>query len=100
MSDGQADKRAREAGLTPEQRRQRERSASTRAQCSATKPREPAPTRLPATVKPLVSLDDPDMFAGEAMRAALTARDVTLIYRLYEGGVTSHYARHSEATST
>jgi transcriptional regulator with XRE-family HTH domain len=39
--------------------------------------------------KPLVTLDDPEVFAGEAMRAALDARDVTVVYRLlYEGGVT------------
>jgi transcriptional regulator with XRE-family HTH domain len=39
--------------------------------------------------KPLVTLDDPAMFAGKAMRAALAARDVTLIYWLLcQGGVT------------
>ncbi|MGH3814989.1 MAG: hypothetical protein ACRDUV_21515 [Pseudonocardiaceae bacterium] len=44
--------------------------------------------RPSVTDKPLVSLDDPAMFAGEAMRTALAARDVTLVYRLlYEGGV-------------
>jgi transcriptional regulator with XRE-family HTH domain len=38
--------------------------------------------------KPLVSLDDPELFAGEEMRAALVARDVTRIYRLlYQRGV-------------
>lgn len=84
VSDGHADKRPREAGLTPEQKRQRERSASTRTQRTATKPTEP-----PAMDKPLVTLDDPEVFAGEEMRAALDARDVTLIYRLlYQGGVT------------
>ena len=133
VSHGHADKRGRGAGLTPEQRRQRDsqagrhaqaglrarlerevdpdgtlspeerarrvqaaltelsaerstRSASARAQRKATKP--PAPTRPPATKKPLATLDDPETFAGEAMRTALAARDVTLIYRLlYQGGV-------------
>ncbi len=38
--------------------------------------------------KPLVTLDDPAMFAGEEMRAALVARDVTVVYRLlYQAGV-------------
>jgi transcriptional regulator with XRE-family HTH domain len=83
VSDGHADKRPREAGLTPEQERQRERSASTRAQRRATKPMEPS-----AVDKPLVTLDDPEVFAGEDMRAALVARDVTRIYRLlYQRGV-------------
>jgi transcriptional regulator with XRE-family HTH domain len=75
--------------LTPEQRRQQERSASARAQRKATKPTEPAPPRSPAAGKPLVTLDDPEVFAGEVMRAALDARDVTLVYRLlYQSGVT------------
>ncbi len=65
VSDGHADKRARGAGLTPE------------------------PARPPVTWQPPVTLDDPAMFAGEDMRAALAARDVTLIYRLlYQAGVT------------
>jgi transcriptional regulator with XRE-family HTH domain len=83
VSDGHADKRLRGAGLTPEQKRQRERLASARAQCKATKPTEP-----PVMDKPLVSLDDPELFEGEDMRAALVARDVTRIYRLlYRRGV-------------
>ncbi|MGH3901762.1 MAG: helix-turn-helix domain-containing protein [Pseudonocardiaceae bacterium] len=49
----------------------------------------PEPTRPPARRKPLVALDDPAMFEGEEMRAALAARDVTLIYRLLcQAGVT------------
>jgi transcriptional regulator with XRE-family HTH domain len=84
VSDGHADKWASGAGPTPKQGRQRERSASTRAQRKATKP-----AGLPATAKPQVSLDDPEVFAGEDMRAALFARDVTRIYRLlYQRGVT------------
>ncbi len=136
VSDGHADKRGRGAGLTPEQRRQRDsqagrhaqaelqarvarevdpegtlspderarrvqaaltefyaerskRSASVRAQRKATKPTKPAPIRPPAADKPLVALDDPAMFEGEEMRAALAARDVTLVYRLLsQRGVT------------
>jgi transcriptional regulator with XRE-family HTH domain len=83
VSDEHADKRLRGAGLTPEQERQRERLASARAQRKATKPTEP-----PVMDKPLVSLDDPELFEGEEMRAALVARDVTRIYRLlYRRGV-------------
>jgi transcriptional regulator with XRE-family HTH domain len=83
VSDGHADKRTREAGLTPEQRHQRECSVSTWSQRKVTQPTDP-----PATNKPLVSLDDPEVFAGEDMRAALVARDVTRIYRLlYRRGV-------------
>jgi len=97
VSDGHADKRPREAGLTPEQKRQRERSANTRAQRRATKPMEPS-----AADKPLVTLDDPEVFAGEEMRAALVARDVTRIYRLlYQRGVAQReIARRTEQSQS
>ncbi len=136
VSNGHVGKRGREAGLTPEQRRQRDsqagrhaqaelrarierevdpdgrlssgerarrvqaaltefyaqrskRSASVRAQRKATKPTEPVPTRPPGTEKPLTTLDDPAMFEDEKMRAALAARDITLVYRLLrQRGVT------------
>lgn len=136
VSDRHADKRGRWAGLTPEQRRQRDsqagrhaqaelrarieravdpdgtlspderarrvqaalsefyaerskRSASARAQRNATKPTQPAPIRPLVTEKPLLALDDPAMFEGAEMRAALAARDVTLVYRLLsQRGVT------------
>ncbi|MGH3801521.1 MAG: helix-turn-helix domain-containing protein, partial [Pseudonocardiaceae bacterium] len=65
------------------------RAASVRAQRKATMPTEPAPARPSAAEKPLGALDDPATFAGEEMRAALAARDVTLIYRLLrQRGVT------------
>ncbi|MGH4011070.1 MAG: helix-turn-helix domain-containing protein [Pseudonocardiaceae bacterium] len=60
MSDRHADKRGPAAGLTP--------------------------PRPPATEK---TLDDPAMFEGAEMQAALAARDVTLVYRLLsQRGVT------------
>ncbi len=136
MSDERADKRGPGAGLTPEQRRQRDsqagrhaqtglrarierevdpdgmlapderarrvraaltefyaerskRSATARAQRRPAKLTESTPTRSPATDKPVAALDDPAMFEGAEMRAALAARDVTLVYRLLrQRGVT------------
>ncbi len=74
-----------QAALTEFSAERSKRSASTRARGKA----EPAPARPSAAKKPLVTLDDdPAMFEGEVMRAALVARDVTLVYRLlYQAGV-------------
>jgi predicted XRE-type DNA-binding protein len=40
------------------------------------------PAGPPATGESLVTLDDPEMFADAEMRAALVARDITVVYRL------------------
>ncbi|MGH3365928.1 MAG: helix-turn-helix domain-containing protein, partial [Nocardioidaceae bacterium] len=64
-------------------------AVSDRAQRNATKTTTPAPIRPLATDKPLITLDDPAMFEDAEMRAALAARDVTLVYRLLgQRGVT------------
>jgi transcriptional regulator with XRE-family HTH domain len=78
-----------QAALTEFYAERSKRSASVRAQRSATKPTKPAPTRPLATDQPLAALDDPATFEGEEMRAALAARDVALVYRLLrQRGVT------------
>ncbi|MCA1670719.1 MAG: helix-turn-helix domain-containing protein, partial [Actinobacteria bacterium] len=85
------DERARrvQAALSDFYVERSKRSASARAQRNATKPTKAAPPRLAATEKPLVTLDDPAMFEGAEMGAALAARDVTLLYRLLcQAGVT------------
>jgi transcriptional regulator with XRE-family HTH domain len=78
VSEGPEGKQARKEDSTPQQRHPRDSQVG-----------RPAGPELPgARTKPLVALDDPGVFAGEGMRAALAARDVARIYRLLcEGGV-------------
>ncbi|MGH3755031.1 MAG: hypothetical protein ACRDRP_20505, partial [Pseudonocardiaceae bacterium] len=74
VGDGQAGRRA---GVTPGQRRQRDAT-----------PTGPVSGGASVVWQPLAVLDDPETFAGEVMRAALAARDVTVMYRLlYQAGV-------------
>ncbi|HKR52116.1 MAG TPA: helix-turn-helix transcriptional regulator, partial [Pseudonocardiaceae bacterium] len=60
------------------------------------------PVGSPAMGEPLVTLDDPEMFADEEMRAALVARDVTLVYRLLRqrGVVQREIARRTGQTQS
>ncbi len=71
-----------QAALTEFYAERSKRSAGARAQRKAPKPTKQAPARPPARDKPLAALEDPAMFEGEEMRAALAARDITLVYRL------------------
>jgi transcriptional regulator with XRE-family HTH domain len=88
LSPGERARRV-QAAITKFYAERSKRSASVRAQRRATRPSEPVPARRPGTDTPLTPLDDPAMFEDQEMRAALSARDITLVYRLlYQHGVT------------
>jgi transcriptional regulator with XRE-family HTH domain len=80
VSEGHGDEQACRPGVTPGRRCQRDSQAGSSARTGL---------RVSAAPKPLITLDDPATFGGQAMRAALAARDVSLLYRLlHQGGLT------------